>query len=212
MASSSSLSHASASDNVSASSAPVSASAHVLARALAADPFYAAITAHLPEAERPSALARYMEASLTEGRTPSSGRVVEVPHGAAIWTVGPVDPAVSQTKRDTLRATIGPPGLAMYDAIISVMEPSSAQVTDASMWYLSILGIDPAHQRQGIGTRVLAPTLAEADAAHKTCFLETYDDNLGFYERLGFLPRQQFVETTTGAKYWVLIRPPRAVI
>ncbi len=158
-----------------------------------------------------TALALYMEASLTEGRSPSSGRVTELPHGAAIWTVGPVDPSLIQAKRDKLRATIGPQGLAMYDAIISVMEPSSALVTDASMWYLSILGIDPAHQRQGIGTRVLAPTLAEADAAHKTCFLETYDDNLGFYERLGFLPRQQFVETTTGAKYWVLIRPPREV-
>src|SRR5215471_15275531 len=54
-------------------------------------------------------------------------------------------------------------------------------------WYLSVLGVRPDSQGQGIGASLLAPGLRNADQAGLPCFLETFvADNLVFYEHRGF--------------------------
>lgn len=54
-------------------------------------------------------------------------------------------------------------------------------------WYLLLLGVEPAHQRQGLGRQLLAPLLAKADAAGDTVRLETNNaESIPFYERQGF--------------------------
>jgi ribosomal protein S18 acetylase RimI-like enzyme len=40
-------------------------------------------------------------------------------------------------------------------------------------YYLFVLGVDPAHQRMGLGRRMLASLSAKADAAGVPCYLET---------------------------------------
>ncbi len=53
--------------------------------------------------------------------------------------------------------------------------------------YLAILGVDPAHQGQGLGVALLAPTLAVCDDTRTLAWLEsTNPRNHGFYRRLGF--------------------------
>jgi GNAT superfamily N-acetyltransferase len=77
--------------------------------------------------------------------------------------------------------------------------------------YLSIVAVDPAAQGQGLGRKLLEPTIAEADRLSATCYLETFSlRNLSFYERLGFSTEARFAEPTTGADYAVMVRYPNA--
>ena len=54
-------------------------------------------------------------------------------------------------------------------------------------WYLSLLGADPAFQRSGAGTALLAPILERADAEGMPVYLETQkEENVPWYHRFGF--------------------------
>jgi GNAT superfamily N-acetyltransferase len=55
-------------------------------------------------------------------------------------------------------------------------------------WYLQILGVAPGMQRTGVGTALVADGLRAIDAARMPAYLETTEENLPFYERLGFHP------------------------
>jgi GNAT superfamily N-acetyltransferase len=87
------------------------------------------------------------------------------------------------------------------------MSPRASVSVPSEAWYLSIIGIDPAAQGQGIGAWLLKPTLAEADAAGAVCYLETYSPrNVRFYERLGFRSVASHLEPCTGATYIIMRR------
>jgi GNAT superfamily N-acetyltransferase len=76
-----------------------------------------------------------------------------------------------------------------------------------SAWYLSIVGVAPHAQGQGLGRRLLQPTLTEADRAGADCYLETFSArSLRFYERLGFQSLRLFLEPTTKSDYWLMKR------
>ena len=54
-------------------------------------------------------------------------------------------------------------------------------------YYLDTLSIDPAHQRRGYGSALMAPLLERADAERMPVYLETQRrDNIPFYRRFGF--------------------------
>ena len=78
-------------------------------------------------------------------------------------------------------------------------------------WYLMLLGVEPAYQRQRLGAALLRPALARADAAEVACYLETFaEENLAFYARHGFAVVTRGVEPTSGVPFWTLRRDPRA--
>ncbi len=59
-------------------------------------------------------------------------------------------------------------------------------------YYLSVLGIDPAHQGRGLGPRLLAPVLDRCDAERRLTWLESANPkNHAFYRRLGFVAVDQ---------------------
>jgi len=76
-------------------------------------------------------------------------------------------------------------------------------------WYLFMLGVSPAYQRQGIGSLLLQPILKQADSDRLPCYLETSTPGgVRFYERLGFevvrtggLPKE--------LKFWTMKRSPK---
>lgn len=91
------------------------------------------------------------------------------------------------------------------------MSAKAASVVDDDAWYFSIVAVDPTAQGQGLGRKLLEPTIAEADRVSATCYLETFSPrNLPFYERLGFVTEARFAEPTTGADYAVMVRYPGA--
>jgi ribosomal protein S18 acetylase RimI-like enzyme len=82
----------------------------------------------------------------------------------------------------TLRAT-GPGGLVRGAAFEEVdrLHPREPH------WYLAILGVRPALRGRGLGSALLEPGLARADAEGMPCYLESSNPrNVGLYERHGF--------------------------
>jgi GNAT superfamily N-acetyltransferase len=54
-------------------------------------------------------------------------------------------------------------------------------------WYLSLLGADPAFQRSGAGSALLAPMLERCDSEGLPVYLETQKEaNVPWYHRFGF--------------------------
>jgi len=183
--------------------------------ALEDDPFYRSICApyEADTARRRALLAKYFDYSIQEGR--ELGRCIHLAdeaRGVAVWLF-PQSPELesqaAERKRTFLHATLSAEGCENYYRIIEFMSAKSATLVDESAWYLSIVAVDPAVQGQGLGRILLEPTIAEADRAGVTCYLETFGQrNLSFYQRLGFEAAARFTEPTTGAEYTVMVRRP----
>jgi len=179
------------------------------------DPFYVAITQEFAhdEARRRQALARYFDYSMSEGAR--MGRLVIWPDesvGAAVWLLpaerGAYD-TEAQAKAEFLTEAIGTLGAGTYRRIIDFMRPRASAAVGESAWYLSIVGVTPAAQGQGIGRRLIEHTLAEIDDAGVECYLETFDSrNPRFYQRLGFSDAGSHAEPVTGATYTIMRRSP----
>ena len=193
-------------------SAALHPATHALAAALADDPFYRAVTvaAGADEARRQQCLAAYFRLAWNEAQ--AVGEVqAHGADGAALWTW----PATATTaahgavRAAALQTLLGEAGFAAYEAICSAMAAQlPAALADA--WYLSILGVHPRARGQGVAQRLLAPTLARADAAGASCYLETFNPlSLPFYARLGFTERSDHVEPVTARRYSLLVRPAR---
>jgi GNAT superfamily N-acetyltransferase len=178
---------------VSLTSSNPPATVAALVDSLRHDPFYVTNTQEFAESEarRWQALGRYFDYSMSEGAR--MGRLVVWPDpsvGAAVWLL-PAQKAVydaeAKAKAEALATSLGATGADAYWRIIDFMRPRALAVVPESAWYLSIVGVTPSAQGQGIGSRLIEPTLAEADEAGVDCYLETFDDrNPGSTSDLGF--------------------------
>lgn len=181
-----------------------------LVEALEGDPFYVAITCDFGEdpAGRTRALTSYFDHSMTEGFR--FGRCVLMSDvlGAAIWSL----PALAQARAEKGRfvsGVLGKRGLDNYLRIVDFMKARAKPLVPQDAWYLSILGVAPSEQGKGLGARLLAPTLAEADHHGATCYLETFaPQSRRFYTRAGFEDIGHFHEPITDAEYYVMQRTP----
>jgi len=183
--------------------------------ALENDPFYRSICAPNggDTTRRRAVLAKYFDYSIQEGQ--ELGRSVHLAdqtRGVAVWLLPQapeVESQAAQQKRAFLEAALSAEGCANYYRIINFMSAKAASLVDDAAWYLSIVAVDPAVQGQGLGRKLLEPTIAEADHASVTCYLETFGQrSLSFYQRLGFAAAARFTEPTTGADYTVMVRHP----
>ena len=76
-------------------------------------------------------------------------------------------------------------------------------------WYLFLLGTDPLVQGHGVGSRLLAPTLARADDDGVPAYLETQKfENIAFYARHGFTVVHE-VTLPGSPTVWAMQRNPR---
>lgn len=198
---------------------PESLSTPALADALIVDPFYLSISADFEHDmhRRKAVLASYFAYSM--GEAERSGRCLTPDDrtlGAAAWLLprgAEAEAAESAAKNAFLAHTLGPQGLANYHRIVAFMAAQSPAVVSAGAWYLSILGIAPAAQGRGLGAKLLAPTLAEADAAGAPCFLETFTPrSVAFYERLGFRCVARHLEPVTQSMYEIMCRPATTTV
>jgi ribosomal protein S18 acetylase RimI-like enzyme len=186
-----------------------------LVGALENDPFYAALTpdADIADARRRAILREYFAYALHEGNAYGVVTIeAETNAGAAIWLLPQADGVAQKlqaTKNAALKNILSPRGFENYVAMIEAMSPHAERVVPRRAWYLSILGIAPARQGKGLGKRLLAPTLADADARGASCFLETFNPRtLPFYESVGFRAVAQHAEQVTGQAYWIMVRAP----
>jgi ribosomal protein S18 acetylase RimI-like enzyme len=185
--------------------------------ALERDPFYRSITAEFgsDDVRRRAALSEYLDYSIRQGTR--IGRVVHLEQGGlgvAVWVLPQADAVRERerlAKRAYLRTVLGESGCLDYGRIVDYMSARATTVVGNEAWYVSIVAIAPEAQGRGLGARLLAPTLAEADAATAACYLETFNPrSLRFYERLGFVLRGEFDEPATRARYAIMVRVPRS--
>jgi ribosomal protein S18 acetylase RimI-like enzyme len=74
-------------------------------------------------------------------------------------------------------------------------------------WYLGTLGVDPDHQRSGVGTALLRHWLAHAADQPSCAYLETdLRENVRFYEREGFAVERE--TRIFGVRVWCMRWPP----
>jgi ribosomal protein S18 acetylase RimI-like enzyme len=84
-------------------------------------------------------------------------------------------------------ARLGIGGARRLSALVAYADEQHHRAMPDAHWYLWALGVEPALQRQGLGTRLLSMGLARADSDRKPCYLETNNAlNVTFYQRCGF--------------------------
>jgi ribosomal protein S18 acetylase RimI-like enzyme len=94
--------------------------------------------------------------------------------------------------------------------VINYMDGLHKQTMTRPHWYLWVLGVDPAHQGQGIGSSLLRPVLAQADEDGVPCYLETQTEwNVAFYRRRGFEVLGESLVPGHGLEFWTMAREPR---
>jgi ribosomal protein S18 acetylase RimI-like enzyme len=114
--------------------------------------------------------------------------------------------------RSGLHATPLKLGLSAYrrfDTYMTYADKLHARLAPRSHWYLWVIGVKPACQGQGIGSKLLQPILARADADGVPCYLETEGErNVRFYEKHGFRVVDQGSVPKLGAQVWAMLREP----
>jgi ribosomal protein S18 acetylase RimI-like enzyme len=95
-------------------------------------------------------------------------------------------------------------------AFMAVATAWHQQYAPEAHWYLFYLGVTPLQQGRGIGSALLQPVLARADAHQLPCYLETgVARNLGFYARHGFQVAAAGALPRGGPPLWAMVRAPR---
>jgi len=132
--------------------------------------------------------------------------------GACCWL--PPDVSLPTFAREVRSGMLGLPlgfGWSGFQRLVDfdkVQRRLHEQYAKGPHWFLATIGVDPAHQGQGIGSALLAPVLARADEQRMPCYLETHTTgNVRLYERHGFQVMER-LENPTSVPLWAMRRPP----
>jgi GNAT superfamily N-acetyltransferase len=188
---------------------------NALVESLRHDPFYLAITeGHgADEALRSEALGRYFDYSMSEGaRVGRCIQSIDDAPAAAVWLLplsSELAAAEASAKAAFIKSALEPKGADNYHRIVEFMASRSRSIVSSAAWYLSIVGVAPSAQGQGVGGKLIRATLAEADQAGAPSFVETFSQrNVNLYERLGFSVAASYEEPITRSQYWIMQRAP----
>ena len=188
--------------------------AAMLAEAFLSDPIFVHV---LPEPGARAAFLRRFMAALARRSRRLSLALVTAPEPVAVslWK-GPDLRALSpeqmaMTGLDRLGEWLGPEAAARFERIFEAVDGSLEQDVPEPCWYLGVVGVAPAWQGRGLGSRLMAPGLERADRAGLPVTLETSQPrNLPLYRRHGFeVLRELRAEVTGGPVVWTMKRPPR---
>lgn len=96
-----------------------------------------------------------------------------------------------------------------FTAMMSMFEKLHKQDAPKRHWYLNVLGVDPDHQGQGVGGRLIAPILEQADRDRLPCYVETGKEiNVTFYQKHGFDVLKEGNLPLGGPRWWTMLREP----
>jgi ribosomal protein S18 acetylase RimI-like enzyme len=196
-----------------ATRADVADLAAVLSRAFARDPFYSYLAGDAPERNQRmrdgwSGILRYASAGMRETWTTDDRA------GVALW-IPPGRRASSLIDSVRLMPAMarltGGGRLRQVASALETLEARRHQHVPAPHWYLSVLGVDPDRQREGIGSALLGPVLERAATQGTPAYLETATaHNVLLYERHGFEVVEELILPRTDIRGWLMVRPPGA--
>ena len=108
-----------------------------------------------------------------------------------------LEPAVARLHGDRMAAA------EEANALLAGLRPA------AEHWYLPVVGTRPGRRRSGLGSAVLAPVLARADADGVPAVADAADpDAVAFLSRQGFVVAAEVDVPGGGPHVWLLIRAP----
>ncbi|HEY6417513.1 MAG TPA: GNAT family N-acetyltransferase [Candidatus Binataceae bacterium] len=196
--------------------ARIGAAGAVLARAFHDDPL---MTYAIPDAaERarllPEVYARMIRFGHLAGEVHATAEALE---GVAVW----LPPNAKWTRENIeasgmhqIAAIIGDGAYQRYREVVGREWQARERDMTAPCWYLFLIGVEPAHQRRGLGGALMRPVLQRADAAQVACYLETENHrNVAFYVKQGFELIVNGEEAgSSGVRFWTFRRqgPARA--
>ncbi len=126
--------------------------------------------------------------------------------GAALWLPPGVEvdgPAFEEVMRETIDEP-------RRSELARVLEEMGRHHTHEPHWYLAVIGVDPAQQSKGVGSRLMQQVLGPCDADGLHAYLESSNPmNVPFYERHGF---EVIAEIQAGDSPTIrpMLRPPRS--
>jgi len=187
-----------------------------LYESLVEDPFYITLEKAIEgnKLEKKEMMLRYMDYSMVESE--QSGQTfipTEHNYGASIWLkpMGEKEEQLKGDKKAFLITHLGGNAWQCYSSIVNYMSQQSAPLIPPDAWYLSIVGLEPAHQNKGLGSGLIIPVLEKTDAMGITTYLETFTPrNMTFYEKLGYRSIASFNEPVTESPYWIMTRQPES--
>jgi ribosomal protein S18 acetylase RimI-like enzyme len=178
----------------------------VLGRAYADDPVWTWV---YPQPDRSRRLAR-MFGSLLRATRDRGATVVtdQALRGAAIW------------QRSDNRSLGALGNLRMATAMIAsgarvrrgqaVMRAIERRHPNEPHWYLAVLGTDPAHQGEGVGSALVRHVLDDRANTGEPAYLETETEaNVPFYQRHGFQVIGELDVPGGGPHLWLMWRDPQ---
>lgn len=190
----------------------IPAAGAVLARSLFED----GLTRHMypDEAERKARTPWHFSAMVRYGVL--FGRVLTTagePHGVAIWLppgeTAMTDKRLAAAGLDASPAVLGDEAFERFASAMAQIEPYREQDVSPQHWYLALVGVDPDYAGTGIGSALLRPILAQADADRLPCYLETAEErNVAFYQKHEFETVRHGTIPDTAVKYWTMHRLP----
>ncbi|MFN2269270.1 MAG: GNAT family N-acetyltransferase [Anaerolineae bacterium] len=93
---------------------------------------------------------------------------------------------------------------------MSVLDAMNKAHPHERHYHLQLLGVDPAHQRKGLGSALMQPMLARCDREACGAYLEnTREENIAFYERFGFAVIGEIDLGRGAPSVWRMWRDPR---
>ncbi len=189
--------------------------ADALYSALCRDPFYSTLEKSIEDtSESRLAMLKYMDFSMIEGQNFGELYIPkDHKYGVSVWSK-PLDSKLENNrkkeKKSFLLNQLGRKALNTYQSIVDYMSEKAQLIVKSDYWYLSIVGILPQFQGQGLGPGLIGDVLAKTDSLEVATYLETFTRrNITFYNRLGYQAVDSFNEPITKSKYWLMIREPQ---
>ena len=125
--------------------------------------------------------------------------------GAALWLPPGVIPD-EEALGAALQAGVAE---SLLPEVFAVFERMGSYHPAEPHWYLPLIGVDPAHQRQGLGSVLLRHALAQCDRGHVAAYLESSNPaNIPLYRRHGFEVLDT-IQVESSPPIFPMLRPAR---
>jgi ribosomal protein S18 acetylase RimI-like enzyme len=127
--------------------------------------------------------------------------------GAAVWQP-PLPPAASPAEKRMRGLLLLGVARSAFLRVLRLGEAVQRAHILEPHWYLAVLGTEPAHQGQGVGSSLMVPILLRCDAEGLPAYLESSKpSNIPFYERHGFRVTGE-IRVPRGPTLWTMLRSP----
>jgi ribosomal protein S18 acetylase RimI-like enzyme len=181
--------------------------AEALARSFHDDPV---MTYVIPPRNRERRMRRLFELDIEHIALPlaESYTTTGQPMGAALWAPPHKWKTPARAMMRSIPAFLRTIG-ANLPAAIRLMNTVERKHPKAPHYYLSTLGTDPAFQRGGVGSALLAPVLDRCDNEGIPAYLESSKEvNVPYYRRHGFEVTEE-ITVPGGPTLWLMWREPQ---